>query len=104
MNYTRVVEVLDQKSIESDRLAPRFESCLKDYRIEVFTEDSAGEIINIYAGGPTPCMKWLDSDKEKAMELGVSWPFSKLNPYECVIGNSFTNVDLKVGDTILIQL
>lgn len=49
-------------------------------------------------------MKWLDSDKEKAMELGVSWPFSKLNPYECVIGNSFTNVDLKVGDTISIQL
>jgi len=71
----------------------------------VYTTNSAGEIVGLYdEASQNPCIKWLDSDKEKAMELGVSWPFSKLKPYECVIGYMSTSLDLKVGDTISVQL
>ena len=31
------------------------------------------------------CFKWLDTELEKKIDLGVSWPFQKLNPLECII-------------------
>ena len=34
------------------------------------------------------CFKWLDTEAEEGINLGVAWPFEKLNPYDCVISST----------------
>lgn len=50
------------------------------------------------------CMKWLDTEKEKAIKVGTSWPYEKLNPYECVIADKFSSMGVSVGSKIHISL
>lgn len=50
------------------------------------------------------CMKWLDTDQEKKIDVGVSWPYDKLEPYECLISSDFTSRGVVVGDKIIVNL
>ena len=50
------------------------------------------------------CFKFLDTDREKEIEIGSSWPFAKLNPYECIVPSTFASKGLSVGSKIRIQL
>ena len=42
-----------------------------------------------FAKNGTMCIKWLDTEQEKAIDVGVSWPYNKLEPYECLISSAF---------------
>ena len=57
----------------------------------------------IVANG-TMCMKWLDTEQEKKINLGVSWPYEKLAPYECLVASELGQQGVKVGDQIIITV
>ena len=44
---------------------------------------------DLLAPNGTMCLKFIDSEKEKEIELGMSWPYEKLEPYECLISDEF---------------
>ena len=46
------------------------------------------------------CLKMIDTEKEKKIDLGVSWPYEKLEYGECIIGSNFADNGVKVGDTV----
>ena len=50
----------------------------------------------------TMCMMFIDSDREAEIDLGVGWPFDKLEKDECIIASTFKKKGVKKGDTILI--
>ena len=50
------------------------------------------------AADGTMCLKIFDTEQEKKIDVGVSWPFEKLGPDECIISEDFANVGIKVGD------
>lgn len=39
------------------------------------------------------CLKFIDSEKEREIYVGTSWPFDKLGPGECVIPKKFKKKD-----------
>ena len=51
------------------------------------------------------CLKFIDTDKEKQIGVGTSWPFEKLAPNECLISNQFQKqYKINVGDNVLVTL
>ena len=53
----------------------------------------------------TMCLKFIDTDQEKKINLGVSWPYEPLKPYECLISDDFASSGgVKVGDYVSITL
>lgn len=46
------------------------------------------------------CLKMIDTEKEKNIDLGVSWPYEKLEYGECIIAAAFAETGVKVGDTV----
>ena len=48
--------------------------------------DSGGEEI---APNGTMCLKMIDTEQEKKIDVGVSWPFEKLKKGECIISSDF---------------
>lgn len=48
--------------------------------------DSDGEEI---APNGTMCLKMIDTEQEKKIDAGVSWPFEKLKKGECIISSDF---------------
>lgn len=51
----------------------------------------------------TMCMKFIDTEQEKEIDLGVSWPYEKLEPGECIISADFDD-EVKVGDKVQILI
>ena len=33
------------------------------------------------------CFKWIDTEQEKEINVGVSWPYDKLEPNECLVSS-----------------
>lgn len=50
-------------------------------------------------------MKFFDTNQEKKIGAGISWPFHKLKPYECVISEDYSkHKGVKLGDKIAISV
>ena len=56
------------------------------------------------ASNGTMCLKFIDTDQEKAIDLGVGWPYEKLEPYECLISSAFSMEGVLKGDKIVITV
>ena len=53
----------------------------------------------------TMCLKWLDTEQEKAINVGVSWPYEKLEPYDCIVSSTFATLGgVSVGDQIEVNV
>ena len=50
------------------------------------------------------CLKFMDTEQEKKIDLGVGWPYSAMEAYECMISNEFQNKAIKIGDKVKIKL
>lgn len=53
------------------------------------------------------CLKFFDTHQEKKIGAGVSWPFKKLKPFECLISEDYAtrrHRKVKVDDKIEINL
>ena len=48
------------------------------------------------------CLKFIDSEKEKDIGVGVSWPYEKLEKNECLIASDFALKGVSVGDEVRI--
>ena len=46
------------------------------------------------------CLKMIDTEREKKIDLGVSWPFEKLEYGECIVAADLAEKGVKVGDTV----
>jgi len=44
------------------------------------------------------CLKMIDTEQEKSIDLGVSWPYEKLQKGECIIAVDFASDGVEVGD------
>ena len=57
------------------------------------------------ASNGTMCIKWLDTEQEKNIDVGVGWPYDKLGPYECLIPSTFaSSAGVVNGDKIVINI
>ena len=54
------------------------------------------------ANDGTMCLQFGDTDKEKSIDVGVSWPHEKLGPNECIIFSG--GLASQVGDKLTIRL
>ena len=52
----------------------------------------------------TMCLKFIDTAQEKAIDLGVSWPYEKLAPDECLLSSEFAGQGVKKGDKITMSV
>ena len=95
LNYTAAVDVLDQKNIEH-HMTPRYEQCPHNFTVQISADE--GKIT--YDDKKELCFKFIDTDREKEIDLGTSWPFAKLNPYECIVPSEFASKGLSVGSKI----
>ena len=43
------------------------------------------------------CLKWLDTELERKINLGVSWPYDKLQPYECLVSADLGELGVEKG-------
>lgn len=51
------------------------------------------------------CLKFIDTEQEKDIDVGVSWPYEKLEPYECLIAQEFADEKgVAVGDSVTIWM
>ena len=48
----------------------------------------------------TMCLKFIDSEQERKIGVGVHWPFEKLEKNECIISSNFASKGIKVGDVV----
>lgn len=98
-NYTKAIEVMDKDGVEH-YLAPRYQMCPVSY--QMYVGNLQGSQL---APNGTMCLKWLDTDKEKEIGVGVSWPYEKLSPFECLISETFGRESgLKKGDQFVISV
>ena len=65
-------------------LSPRYQMC--PYREQMNLKNTQGT--QLVENG-TMCLKWLDTEQEKAINVGVSWPYEKLEQYECLVSDEF---------------
>ena len=65
-------QVVDNFGEETYNLAPRFHMCDID-------------VSRVYNG----CIMALDTEREKAIDLGVSYPFASLSAGECVVSSQY---------------
>ena len=49
-------------------------------------------------------MKYFDTEQEKKINAGVSWPFEKLGPYDILVSSDFKGKGLSVGDTLTLVI
>ena len=89
MNYTRVKELY---GTDKFNIAPRYHKCftqIKEFPIE-------GEHgINL--------MMW-DTDREREINIGTSYPFDALKKQECILASSYQQKGFSVDDTIHISV
>ena len=50
------------------------------------------------------CLKFIDTDQEKKIGVGVAWPYEALKPYECLISDDFAAHGVKVGDYVKVTM
>lgn len=51
------------------------------------------------------CLYMIDTEKEKSIELGISWPYDKLEPYECIISEEYgSQYSLAEGDELVFTI
>ena len=55
------------------------------------------------AANGTMCLKMIDTDQEKKIDAGVSWPYKKLDYGECILPSDFHH-SVKVGDRVFINI
>ena len=46
------------------------------------------------------CVKFIDTEQEKEIAVGVGWPYEKMGPGECIIGSEFKSQGVNVGDDV----
>ena len=81
-------------------LSPRYQMC--PWKNQMNVKNVQGTQL---ASNGTMCLKWLDTEQEKSINVGVSWPFDKLEPYECLISDDFaSSAGIVSGDQIVISV
>ena len=90
MNYTRATELLEENEIEH-HLSPRYEICPVD-----FTDANGNDL----APSNSMCLKFIDTEQEKEIGVGVTWPYEKLQLGECLISSDFERYGVSVGDKV----
>ena len=81
-------------------MAPRFQ--LSGYQDLVQFSNADGKKL---AKDGAMCLKFIDTEKEKQIGLGTTWPFKKLNPHECIISNKFKKSEgVNIGESVKINL
>ena len=50
------------------------------------------------------CLKFIDTEREKEINLGAAWPYEKLKAYECLLSDSFAGKGVSVGDKVQIKM
>lgn len=50
------------------------------------------------------CLKFFDTEKEREIDLGVTWPYKKLAPYECLLADSFADLGIAEGDAVRVHM
>lgn len=97
LNYTRAVEVLAENNIEA-HISPRYQICVPNMKMT----NAEGEYLAAFG---TMCMKFIDTEQEKKIDVGVSWPFEKLGPGECLIADGdWPYQTIEVGDKVTITM
>ena len=46
------------------------------------------------------CLKFIDTEQEKKINVGVKWPYERLEKNECIISSSFAKKGVSVGDEV----
>ena len=95
MNYTHAVEVMAENNVETN-ISPRFSFCVPGLSMK-----DADEGEPLVADG-TMCVLFIDTEQEKKIDVGVSWPFEKLEPGECLISAAFQTIE--IGDKLNIAM
>ena len=55
--------------------------------------------------GSNMCLKFIDTDQEKKIDVGVSWPYEKLEPGECLIAaGDWPYQTIEIGDKVEIEI
>ena len=99
INYTQAVSVLNKNNVEH-YLSPRYQICpFEGGGGNLF--DSQGTEL---AKNGTMCLKFIDTEQEKAISLGVSWPYEKLGPNECLLSSVFAAQGVKIGDKVIMSI
>ena len=98
MNYTRGMALLEENDVEH-YISPRYQSCPPGDAMQ-FTDASGAYL----AANGTMCLKFIDSDKEKEINVGVSWPYDKMKKGECIIADDFALKGVNVGDIVTIKV
>ena len=88
---------IEENNVKAN-LSPRQQLCPKDDLMQ-FTDQDGNEL----AKNGTMCLKMIDTDQEKKIDAGVSWPYKKLEYGECIIPHDFHKT-LKVGDKVFINI
>ena len=76
-------------------LSPRMQLCPPNDQMQFM--DAAGTTLE---PDGTMCLKMIDTEREKKIDLGVSWPFEKLEYGECIVAADLAEKGVKVGDTV----
>ena len=63
--------------------------------------DASGEKL---ASDGTMGVKFIDTEQEKKIDAGVSWPFNKLKQDECIINAKFASKNVNVGDQVTVRI
>ena len=74
--------------------------CPQPYQIEISTDQ--GQITN--SDEQSLCLKFIDTQQEKEIGVGTSWPFAKLSPNECIVPNTLSLQGVSIGSTIRVQM
>ena len=66
------------------------------------TNAEDGELL---AADGTMCLKFIDTEQEKKIDVGVSWPYEKLEPGECLIAaGDWPYQTIEIGDKVEIKI
>ena len=76
--------ILDEYSIDHN-ISPRYQACPPRDNMLFMNADGTEYL----APNGTMCLKFIDTNQEKKINLGVSWPYGPLEPYECLISDDF---------------
>mmetsp|Transcript_34277 Transcript_34277/g.42350 ORF Transcript_34277/g.42350 Transcript_34277/m.42350 type:complete len:127 (+) Transcript_34277:367-747(+) len=92
LNYTQAQLTMEANDVEA-YLSPRQQICPPNDQITF--HDKNGEKLS---SDGTMCLKMIDTEQEKSIDLGVSWPYEKLQKGECIIAVDFASDGVEVGD------
>ena len=85
----------------SHNISPRYQACPPKDNIMFTNADGSAYL----APNGTMCLKFIDTEQEKKIGVGIAWPYAALEPYECLISDDFAaSGGVKVGDYVKVTM